>query len=196
MPEKRDTPRVPTVGRVRRKWLLFAVAGVVVLVVLVLLAVLLTGREDADSGLASDQGDAGETLVTSPYDFFELPVGSEPQDVEDASYVSILLVSESGQLTSYGLSSEMPEAQALKAAVHEAEEADEEVLSSLTTTPRAVSDGENGLGSTLTFMFPDRTTLTFDLYVDQGLIARDDRVWRVEGDLSLLVEAAATAGPQ
>ena len=196
MPQKRDTPQGPRLGRVQRKWLLFGVAGVVVIVVVVLLTVLLTGREDADSGLASDQGDAGETLVTSPYDFFELPAGSEPRDVENASYVSILLASESGQLTSYGLGSEMPEAQALRDAVHEAEETDEEVLSSLATEPRATSDGEAVLRSTLTFVFPDRTTLTFDLFVDQGLIARDGRIWQVEGDLALLVEAAATAGPQ
>jgi hypothetical protein len=134
--------------------------------------------------------------VTSPYDFFELPAGAEPQDVEDASYVSILLVGEGAQLTSYGLSSDMPEAQALRDAVHEAEEADKEVLSSLTTAPQAASGGQAGLDSTLTFVFPDRTTLTFDLFVEQGLIARDDRVWQVEGNLVLLVEAAATAGPQ
>jgi hypothetical protein len=196
MPQKRDTHQARGGGRVQAKWLLFAVAGLVVLVVVVLLAVLLPGRDDADSSLASDEGDSGETLVTSPYDFFELPAGAEPRDVEDASYVSILLVNESGQLTSYGLSSEMSEARALSDAVLEAEEADEEILSSLTTAPEPVSGEEDGLGSTLTFVFPDRTTLTFDLFVDHGLIARDDRVWLVEGDLRFLVEAAATAGPQ
>jgi hypothetical protein len=194
--QNRDAYQESGPGKIRRKWLLFTVAGVVVLVIVVLLAVFLTGREDTDGNLASNQVDSGQTLVTSPYDFFELPAGAEPRDVEKASYVSILLLSESGQLTSYGLDSEMPEAQALKDAVREAEETDEEVLSSLTTAPQAASDEEVGLRSTLTFVFPDRATLTFDLFVDQGLIARDDRVWQVGVSFSLLIEAAATAGPQ
>ena len=72
MPQKRDAHQAPSVGRIQGKWLLFAVAGVVVIVIVVLLAVFLTGREGTDSSLASDEGDSGETLVTSPYDFFDV----------------------------------------------------------------------------------------------------------------------------
>ena len=133
-------------------------------------------------------------VVTSPYDFFELPAGTEPRDVEDASYVSILLVDASGQITSYGLSMDMDEAQALRTAVYEAEQVDAGILSSLTTEPQATSDTVTEIESTLTFVFPDRTTLTFDLYADHGLIGRDDQAWQVAGDLALLIEGAATAG--
>jgi hypothetical protein len=195
-PQKTEDPRRSGLGGRRPKWLVFALAGAIVLVAVILVGVSLHGGADDANDLASDATDSGATEVTSPYDFTELPAGTGPSDVADASYVSVLLVNKSGQLTSYGLSAEVAAAQALKEAVRQAEQVDGDILSSLTTVTQAASAGTDGLRPTLTFVFPDRTTLTFAAYVEQGLIVRDERAWRVEGDLAMLIEAAATAGGQ
>lgn len=186
-----DAPRS---AKPRRIALLVGVA-VVVIAAAVLLTVFLAGDKDAtDSQAASDTGAA--TAVTSPYDFSELPGGSGPAEVENASYVSILLADEAGGLTAYGLNSGMPAAEALKQAVLHADEVDSDVVSSLTTVASTAASATVELGSSLTFVFADRGKLTFDLYVEQGLVVRGQRAWRVDGDLATLIEAAVAAGRQ
>ena len=101
--------------------------------------------------------------------------------------MSIYVPNESGTLTSYGVSSDLPATQALSEAIRKADEvgADE----------AAATLGAKAADSTITFVLPSRDTLTFALYLEQGMIARGSQVWRPDGDLKALVEAAI-AGPQ
>ncbi len=186
-----DDPRRP----VNRRWVTLAAAVAVVIVAAVLLTVFFTGGNDGTDRQTTD-GAGDVTGVTSPYAFSELPDADGPARVADASYVSILMADEKGQLTGYGLNSHMPEAEALKVAVVGAQEVGSEALPTSTTALGGSPEATDLLHSTLTFVFPDRGTLTFDLYVEQGCIARGGRVWRVNGDLSLLIGAAVAAGGQ
>ena len=194
MAENRDDKERAAARTTRRRWIALFVAVVLVVVAVLLIVFLAGGNDHSDSQGPSDTGAATE--VTSPYDFSELPQGSGPAEVESASYVSILLTDEAGQVTAYGLDSGMPAAEALKQAVLHASEVDSAVVSSLTTLASTASSEAAEIGSTLTFVFADRGKLTFALYLEQGLVARGDRAWRVEGDLAALIEAAAAAGRQ
>jgi hypothetical protein len=175
---------------VRRKWIVAVVAAsVVITAVVIILVFLLDRHRDSERSAAAEAAAAG-TAVTSPYDFSELPTGSGPGEVADSTYVSILLA-DGGEVTSYGLSSSIPAAQALIKAVEEAKQAN---AGPSTTASDMTAATAPMLGSTLTFLFPDRSTLTFDLYVEQGLVARGGRAWRVNGDLAALIESAVAAG--
>jgi hypothetical protein len=178
----------------RRRWI--ALAAVVAVTVVAVVLVVLLARDDDRTGSQAAADTGAATQVTSPYDFAELPEDSGPAEVESASYVSILLADEAGALTAYGLDAGMPAALALKQAVMNAEEADSDLLASLPTFTSTASGATAQVGSTLTFVFADRGKLTFDLYVGQGLVGRGGRAWRVEGDLAVLIEAAAAAGQQ
>ena len=169
--------------------LLVAILVVVVIAVVVVL-VLLARSDDQDQDTTDDTSDSG-VVVTSPYDFSELPADVAPADAAQATYVSILLVEGQDELTSYGLKHTVPAAKALLDAVVKAREIDDPDLGSSTA---ATDAGEpESLSSSLTFRFEDMSTLTFDLHVEQGLIARDGRAWRVDGDLGALVQDAIAA---
>lgn len=163
-----------------------AVVGIVALVVvitaIVTVLVLQRNREGADPSVS--EGTASATLVTSPYDLTEMPAGAGPDRVKDALLVSVFVPNESGTLTSYGMRADLPGAQALVKAVREAERVDPDVA--------AEELGSKAPESRLTFVLPSRQTLTFALYLDQGMIARDAEVWRPEGDLRGLIQAATT----
>ena len=187
-------------GSVRRsvqlKWVIIALIVAAVVVAVILVSLLLVDRQHDSERRAVDEAAAAVTEVTSPYDFSELPAESDPGDVESASFISILLADDSGQLTSYGIDSDLPAAQALSEAIRTADEVDAAALATSTTVSDTSSGADAAAVSTVTFVFPDRGTLTFDLYLDPGLIARGDRVWRVDGDLKALVAAAVAAGQQ
>ena len=173
-------------GGVSPRWIL---AGAVILVVVVAatVTVLLLDRDrDGERRSTSDAAASG-TLVTSPYDLIELPADTELDRVKDAVLVSVFVPNERGALTSYGMRADLPDAQALVNAVRDAEQVDPDVA--------AAELGSKAAASRLTFVFPSRETLTFALYLDQGLIARDTAVWRPDGDLRALIRAATT-GPE
>ena len=109
--------------------------------------------------------------------------------VKDASFVSIYVPNKAGRLTSYGISSDLPAAQTLSEAIEKAKEVPADVATTLTA-----ATGTAGTTSTITFVFEGRKTLTFTLDLDHGLIGREGKVWRPEGDLKTLV-ANAVAGP-
>jgi hypothetical protein len=88
----------------------------------------------------------------------------------------------------------MPAAEALKHAVMRASAVDSDAMSPLSPATSSAPDDAVLIGSTLTFVFPDRGKLTFDLYVEQGLVARGDKAWAVDGDLAALIAAAVAAG--
>lgn len=179
-PEERNTRMSRRTQLVLLSVILLIIAAVVVVVVLL----LTSGNEAGDGGTTGTL--AGDTDITSPYDLHELSADTGPGDVQKASLVSISLPAADGASDYYGLSSDTEPAKALMKAVADADEveASEESTSSESTTTDQVPL------STLTFLFPDRSTLTFELDVDAGTVARGGRVWLVDGDLAALVDAA------
>ena len=95
--------------------ILLAVAAVIVVVVL-----LVTGGGDETDDTSGPGTDIGITNITSPYDVHELPADTDLGDVEDATLVSISLVTTGGGAAYYGLSSDTEPAQALIKAVADA----------------------------------------------------------------------------
>lgn len=156
-------------------------AAVVIVLIVMATALLVAGKQDETSRGATSTS-AVATVITSPYDLTELPGAVGLEKINEASFVSISLVSNDGRLTSYMLDSGLSALQALVSALQEA---------------RPVEDNMASDGSTLTFVFASRKTLTFALDLDHGLLGRADRVWRPAGDLKTLVEATiAEAGKQ
>lgn len=176
--------------RKRRTILLSAVA--VVVVVAIVLVVVFTVRDNSSNGLSATDANGGITDVTSPYDLHELPAGTGPGDVGRASLVSISVPDANGKPKYYGLSADTEECKALVKAVSGAKEVDGSDVST-TTTAAGTSSGTVAGASTLTFLFPDRSTLAFDLYLAQGIVGRGGHFWKVQGDLRALVRAAITA---
>jgi hypothetical protein len=180
--------------RVRVKWVIIAVTIAVVVMAVILVSLLLVDRHRDSERRAAATEAAAATEVTSPYDFSELPADSGLNDIEGASFVSVLLADEAGQLTGYKISSDQPAAQVLTEAIRGADELDAAALATTTADSGGASDTGDATVSNITYVFPDRSTLTFDLYLDQGLIARGDQAWRPDGDLQALVEAVVAAG--
>lgn len=181
----RQQRRLTSTRVVPLRWrVLGAVILVVAIAATVTVLLLERGREEGQGPLF--QTTASDTLVTSPYDLSELPPDTDLERVEEAALVSVFVPDENGTLTSYGMRADLSAARALIMAVRDAEEIDPDVA--------AAQLSGKAPESRLTFVFPSRETLTFALYLDQGLIARDTGVWRPKGDLQTLVRAA-TAGP-
>ena len=118
---------------------------------------------------------------------------NRPQTIADAAFLSISLLNESGILTSYGVSVNLPAAQDLIDAITTSDEVDPSDAVSTLGSEATQPDGPPQ--PTLTFVLPTRETLTFALYVEQGMIAREAEFWRPRGDLAALI-AAATAPPE
>lgn len=170
------------------KWFLAMAAALVVIMAAIVVAVVLVDRsQDRADREAAAAATATTSGVTSPYDLVELPAEADLDSIEDAAFVSLYLPNDDGTLTSYGISSELPATQELSEAIREADEvgADE----------AATTLGARAADSTITFVLPSRDTLTFALYLKEGMIARGSQVWRPDGDLEALVKAAI-AGPQ
>lgn len=169
------------------KWVAVAGVAVVLVMVAIVVVVLLVDRSRDEERRAAADAAASGTVVTSPYDLLELPGNVDLSRVKDAAFVSISVPDESGTLTSYGMSVDLPDVQVLVKAITKAEGLDPEVAT--TELAGATPDG------TLTFVLPTRETLTFALYLEPGLIARDTAVWRPDADLKALVQTAI-AGPE
>ncbi len=174
---------------VSRKWMVIIAVLVVDLIIAIAVVAIVLDRERDDARRAATVA-TSTTGLTSPYDFTELPDDVDLDVIEDASFVSILVPNESGELTSYGVSMELPAAQSLSAAVRDAEEVE---AGTAATILGAGSTGAGAAGAAITFVLPGRETLTFVVDLDQGLITRAGRAWRVDGDLGALVEAAAAS---
>ncbi len=179
-------------SHVRPRHVAFLLALLLVVTAVIVVAVVLTGPDDDSQPGAGDGTDSGLTGVTSPYDFSELPDQKGPGEVKRASYVSIMLADAAGSLTSYGANATLPTAKALLDAVGSADEVDSATAAALGQGAQGAADGATA--STLTFVFPDRSTLTYTLYLDRGLIARGTRAWKPEGDLQKLVQAVVAVG--
>jgi len=174
--------------RVPLKWVLAGAVALLIAMVAIVLAVFLVDRDRDEARLAEAAAAASSTAVTSPYDFSELPAGTSLETVDDAAFVSILIPDETGSLTSYGISSDLPAAQTLSRAVRDAERLDDDDAS-ITASAGAANTGE-AIVSTITFVFADRSTLTLALDLERGLVTRGEQAWRAAGDLEALVNAA------
>jgi len=194
-----------------RKWMVISAVLVLDLIIAIAVVAIVLDRERDDARRAAAIAATSTTGVSSPYDFAELPGEVDLDMIEDASFVSILIPNETGDLTSYGVSMDLPAAVALADAVRDADEVDPETAADVlgnsamnegapSTNPAGGgttgtdSGGAGVSGAALTFVLPSRETLTFLMDLEQGLIAREGRAWQVDGDLQALVRAA-TAGP-
>ena len=91
--------------RVRLRWVLLGVILAAVVMAVIVVSLLMVDRRHDDERRAAAAAAAAANEVTSPYDFSELPADSDLDDVDHAAFVSVSLADESGQLTSYGISS-------------------------------------------------------------------------------------------
>ena len=152
----------------RNRLIIPAALGLVVLLVAVVL--IQSGR----GGRSSTTTTVSTAAVgASPYDLIEAPGDFEFTTLGEAKFASILLETPEG-LTSYMVAADQAAFEALARSVEAA---------------RAVDEPVPGASSTLTFVLPDRVTVTFVLDTAAGLIAREGTVWRPEGDLAALVRA-------
>jgi hypothetical protein len=182
--------------RVPLKGVFILVAAMVVIMVAIVVILVLVDRDrDETRGLAAAAA-TSSTVVTSPYDFSELPDDTDLEALQNAAFVSILVPNDQGALTSYGISSELPAARALSEAIRNADELDSDEAAALMASSVAAAAAGDRATSTITFVFADRGTLTFFLDLDGGFVARGDHVWRAAGDLRTLVEAALVRNQQ
>jgi hypothetical protein len=194
-----------------RKWIIIIAVLVLDLIIAITVVAFVLDRERDEARHAAAVAATSTTGVSSPYDFTELPDEVDLDVIEDASFLSILVPNETGELTSYGVSMDLPAAKALADAVRDADEVDAETAATIAGTASTVDDrtgtgtagtdptgagvaGAGVAGAALTFVLPGRETLTFLMDLEQGLIAREGRAWQVDGDLRALVQAA-TASP-
>jgi hypothetical protein len=169
----------------RKRIVILAVVLIDLIIIAVVIAVVLDRNRDAERRDAFFAA-TSTTEAVSPYDLTEMPAETDPEMVEGASFISILVPNEAGTLTSYGISADLATAQALVTAILEAEEVE--------ITPAGPDTTTAGVSTpTLTFVFPTRETLTFVLDLAQGTISRGEQTWRPGGDLRALVEAATAA---
>ena len=194
-----------------RKWIVIIAVLVLDLIIAITAVAIVLDRERDEARRAAAVAATSTTGVSSPYDFTELPDEVDLDVIEDASFLSILVPNETGELTSYGVSMDLPAAKALADAVRDADEVDAETAATVAGTASTGDDrtgtgtagtdptgagvaGAGVAGAALTFVLPGRETLTFLMDLEQGLIAREGRAWQVDGDLRALVQAA-TASP-
>ena len=176
-----------------RKWVIFTATLVLGLVVAIAALAVILDRERDEARRASAAAATSTTGVSSPYDFVELPDDTDLDRLAEASLISILVTDAEGQVTSYGLSTVLPAAQALTTAVGDAEEVDDATAEEFLRMGEGVASQYQ---TTITFVLPNREILTFSADLGEGLVARGDSIWRVEGDLKALVETAISGEGQ
>lgn len=176
--------------RVPVRWMVLTLALLLLIMIVVVVTLLLVDRRE-DARREAAVAATSTTVFSSPYDFSELPAGTDLDVVENAVFVSIFKPNEDGRPTGYGISSERPAALALIEAVLHADEVDPNDTPETAASSAGPTADETAV-PTITFVFADRGTLTFTLDLQHALIMRGERAWRPEGDLRVLVETATT----
>jgi hypothetical protein len=176
--------------RVQLKWVLVLVAVMLVIMVTIVVVLVLVDRDRDEDRRQAAATTTSSPPVTSPYDFSELPADTDLAALGQVAFVSILAPNDQGDATSYGISSDLPAAQALSEAIRNAAELDSNEAAALTAALAGAMVAGNATPSTITFVFADRGTLTFVLNLDLEIVTRGERAWRPDGDLRALVEAA------
>jgi len=148
-----------------------AIGGVAVLAVVLVVGYLLL--RDGNGTVGTTSTSAPAPAVTSPYDLSEADDGFDVRRVGEAKFASLLLATPDG-VTSYMVAAgRQPFAELARA-----------VAAGSTVDEPAPETAES-----LTFVMPDRVTVTFVLDRANGLIAREGSVWRIGEDLDSLVSA-------
>lgn len=181
--------------------------GIVALVAVVGLALASCKR---DSEPKQTQATVTAAAVTFPYDFHETAAQPDFKLLSQATFLSLLLPTEAGSFTSYGLSSELPEVQALIAALQRARPVTDESSSGpqkegtpgADAPPPSASEQHATLGAAspetfggpmLTFVLPGREILTFQLDPAAGTLTRGEWTWQVATELRQLLESVTRA---
>lgn len=177
----------------RRSMLIVAIAIVVaVAVAAALLATApLQGNGPSEKGPAVSGG--SNRHAVPPKELAELTGDLNLDDLADSAFLSILIPNEEGRPTGYMVDAAMPAAGSIIDAVRGAERLgtdDPEAVAA--TAPVATAFGP--LPSTITFVLASRLTVTFALDLEAGLLYRDGRAFRPDGDLAALLKSAVTAG--
>lgn len=173
--------------------MLTAVCGALIIVAGVAAALLIrSGGEEATTTTASAPGPS----VTSPYDFTEATTGTlDFSAFGDAKFVSLTLETPEGY-RSYLLKRDTERFATLVAALAQAREGPAPKSGPLgaaggsaATSPPTQGTTEE-LTPTLTVVMPDRTTYTFLVDQQHGLLVHGDRAWKTEEDLHTLLDRA------
>ena len=176
--------------RVPLKGVFILVSAMVVIMVAIVVILVLVDRDRDEARRLAAAAVTSSTVVTSPYDFSEMADDTDLDALENAAFVSILIANSQGNPTSYGISSDLPAAQALSEAIRSGDELDSGEAAEFTAAFAGAAAAGDRATSTITFVFADRGTLTFYLDLDAGVVARGEHVWQADGDLRALVEAA------
>lgn len=123
----------------------------------------------------------GRAVVTSPYDFTEAAPDVDLSVLPEAKFASLTLQTATG-VKSYLIAATNPAFPPLARAVASASKSTEDTVNGGTA-------GEAS-GATLTFVMPDRTTVTFALDLEHGSLRRQGVTLKPAGDLAALVNAA------
>ncbi|NLV72680.1 MAG: hypothetical protein GXY46_08805 [Actinobacteria bacterium] len=168
------------------------VAIALLLIIVVLVMVVLLDRDSAKQDRAAAYAASSTTGFTSPYDLTELPTDIDLDTIREAAFLSISLPSETGELTSYGVSADVPAAQDLIDALMSAQELDADNVHSLGASSGSSPESSNNgaVAPSLVFVLPTRETVTFAVDLQQGLATRGSKAWRPDRDLKTLVDAA------
>lgn len=158
-------------GSVEVRQRTIAIGGVALLLVVLAGGVLLL-RGDGPAPATTTAAPAAPA-VASPYDLTEAADELDRSTLAQAKFASLLLETPDGA-TSYMVAAGNEPFAALADAVAGAV---------------AVEEPAPDTVESLTFVMPDRVTVTFALDAAGGLIARGDTVWRMQADVEPLVRA-------
>jgi hypothetical protein len=184
---------------------LFTTVGLMLALAIVIVAVLVATRGGAPDHPAATSTSLAPA-VTSPYDFTEADTPVDFTKFRDAKFISLTLETPAGP-KSYLLARSSAGFDTLTAALATATEVT--ATGSGTATGSDTTAGSVGAGGpatmagppsgttpdeippSLTVVMADRTTFTFALDVAAGLMVRNRRAWKLEGDLKTLLETVS-----
>lgn len=172
---------------------LFTTVGLMLALAIVIVAALVATRGGAPDHPAATSTSLAP-VVTSPYDFTEADTPMDFTKFRDAKFISLTLESPAG-LKSYLLGRASAGFDALTAALATAPEVT--TAGSVTAAGSATTAGPppstipDEIRPSLTVVMADHTTYTFSLDVAAGLLVRNGRSWKFEGDLKTLLESVA-----
>lgn len=176
----------------RRSVLITAIA---VLLAAGILFFIASQQRKADYDRLAQSSATSSAEFGSSRELSELTGELDLEALEDSAFVSILAPAPDGRPTSYMVTAERVEGQALIDAVRDSKrlKADDPLASGATTTT-ASAEPSDALSSTVTFVLVSRQTITFVMDLETGLLYRDGRAFRPDGDLAGLVKSAAAVG--
>lgn len=174
-----------------RRTFAWAGAGALLILAVALLVVLVTRGGEAPGGPTATTG-SPDPVITSPYEFTEAEAQVDFNRFGDAKFISLTLETPTG-LKSYLLAHDSAGFATMMAALASARET---VVPTFppgqTTLPKPAGAAKEEVGPSLTVVMADRTTYTFALDLEGDVLVRGTQAWKLQGDLTTLVETATT----